>query len=882
MNKINSDLDNQNKRIKKKLKTLLERCRVSKESIDTEFTHVIPPGADVWGKFNIKNEDNKLLIKLLGQAYKNKLVFSIAEKLPEYGPIKIDADMEIPKDKHNGERLYSEELILETVNLYREAIKNYCDVYDGELEAYIFEKENFSERNNNIKDGFHIIFPYLTLDSKVRHLIYRYVIDKSEDNEMFNSFLTVPIFDKQIVSSNAWMMYGCAKPNGKPYLLNKILSADNTEVLVSTEDKNLVKTFSLRQKKYIEDNETLLNDEYDSDKITEEFNKISSNYIVNDNTYELPEVTTEEINDCKKLVSMLSSKRANNFIQWIEVGFALRNTSEQLFLVWKNWSRQSPKFIEGDCEKRWAQMRTRGYTIKSLHYWAKQDNKKEYTEFIEDKRFAALKKNGPKNHFMTAKALFELYGLEFICTNVADNNSWYRFDQSKHRWVKDPNAGTLNLKISEDFVRVYDKYHEQLTNQYQKAKDTDDKKKINDQLKDFHKTIEYFYDDTFKNQVIKQARYIFRYDEFDELANEKHHLICFENGVFDLNTGKLRQGQPDDNITMSTKINYIPWRESNPYAEDIKNFFAKIFVKKNVRDYFLTILSTCVSGENREEKFYFCTGSGSNGKSLTFYLLQLTLGMFHATCPVSIITQKRSSSNSANPELARLKGTRCGVFQEPGKNEVLNTGIFKELTGNDKIMVRGLFKEPIEIKPQNKYFCCCNELPEIGPNPDGGTIRRTVVFQFESKFTEDPDVNNPLEFLIDKELKRKIEDWAPTFGGYLIHYYINYYLKNKIKEPEEVKISTTKYIRDQNLFKDWFESNIQRTNKKSDVLTRKQLLRDFKDWFKDIHEGSKLPGSKKLYEFLETEMKDSGLNGFNKIIFKLSDDEDNESDYLED
>ena len=35
-----------------------------------------------------------------------------------------------------------------------------------------------------------------------------------------------------------------------------------------------------------------------------------------------------------------------------------------------------------------------------------------------------------------------------------------------------------------------------------------------------------------------------------------------------------------------------------------------------MRKYFLTVLSTCVSGDNNEEKIYFATGSGSNGKSV--------------------------------------------------------------------------------------------------------------------------------------------------------------------------------------------------------------------------------------------------------------------------
>ena len=37
----------------------------------------------------------------------------------------------------------------------------------------------------------------------------------------------------------------------------------------------------------------------------------------------------------------------------------------------------------------------------------------------------------------------------------------------------------------------------------------------------------------------------------------------------------------------------------------------------------------------------------------------------------------------------------------------------KEITGNDKIQARGLFKEPFEFRPQFKLVMMTNELPII-------------------------------------------------------------------------------------------------------------------------------------------------------------------------
>ena len=47
-----------------------------------------------------------------------------------------------------------------------------------------------------------------------------------------------------------------------------------------------------------------------------------------------------------------------------------------------------------------------------------------------------------------------------------------------------------------------------------------------------------------------------------------------------------------------------------------KKILSKILPIHDVREYFLLILSSCLSGKNGKEKFYVLTGSGANGKSV--------------------------------------------------------------------------------------------------------------------------------------------------------------------------------------------------------------------------------------------------------------------------
>jgi phage/plasmid-associated DNA primase len=184
-------------------------------------------------------------------------------------------------------------------------------------------------------------------------------------------------------------------------------------------------------------------------------------------------------------------------------------------------------------------------------------------------------------------------------------------------------------------------------------------------------------------------------------------------------------------------------------------------------------------------------------------------------------------------------------------------------------MVRGLYQEPIEVKSQIKSWMTTNELPEV-KSDDGGTWRRVRVIDFNSKFVENPDPLNPNEFLLDDTLKGKISMWAPAFASYLIHIYTTLYdVPNKIPEPDEVQISTNKYRKDQDLVREYYDNMVEITENKMDTLKKKDLFTHFKLWFKELHEGEPLPKSKKVYDFIEKEIKQKyGINGWPYIRFR--------------
>ena len=379
---------------------------------------------------------------------------------------------------------------------------------------------------------------------------------------------------------------------------------------------------------------------------------------------------------------------------------------------------------------------------------------------------------------------------------------------------------------------------------------------------------------SFKDSIMKECRTLFIDDKFEELLDSRSHLIGFENGVYDLKLHIFRDGMPDDYILLSTKNSYVKYNSELPEIADINDFFAKIFTNKNLRNYVMDILACILDGSISQERFYIFTGQGSNGKSKMLDLIQKAIGEYYCILPIALLTQKRAASNAAQSELERTKGRRFAVMQEPSENERLNIGLMKELSGQDRILVRTLFKEPYEFKPQFKMILTCNELPEV-PSDDGGTWRRIKVCNFSSRFCENP-VPSKNEFHMDLELTDKFDKWKEIFISMLIerHKHIN---PSSIVEPSEVRIATESYKQNNDIIGQFINEKIIIDEEiREPRVTITKLYNDFRIWCtSNVVKGKKCPDRNQLKAYFEKLLSVPYDNkGWRGIAYKLENEED--------
>jgi P4 family phage/plasmid primase-like protien len=251
-------------------------------------------------------------------------------------------------------------------------------------------------------------------------------------------------------------------------------------------------------------------------------------------------------------------------------------------------------------------------------------------------------------------------------------------------------------------------------------------------------------------------------------------------------------------------VNY----EYNGHANnpEVYTFLEQVLPNKSVRDYVLKKMSECLNGDIPNTYFLMFIGdSGANGKSQLLNLMKLAMGEFGEKVEVTLLTRKRNNANEANSEKIKLMNKRFAFLSEPEDGEKINIGLLKELTGSEEIVARGLYQDAVSFVMEAKLFLACNELPEI-KGEDTALWRRIRVIDFPSRFIDEPKEDN--EYKIDRTLPSRMREnisWRQTF----INILIDYYYKDNIMEPIEVKVKTNEYRQENNEFYNWLEEHVK-------------------------------------------------------------------------
>jgi len=564
-----------------------------------------------------------------------------------------------------------------------------------------------------------------------------------------------------------------------------------------------------------------------------------------------------------------------SYTKWIKVGWCLKNISPRLLIVWLAFSAKASTFNYSsipDLCTMWRNFEWRpndGITKRSLYHWAKTDAPEEYERIKQNSLNyhveQSLKIGGKKDDksgcgdFDLAWVLYQMCKHSYVCTSVK-NNMWMVY--KNHKWHDLDSGTTLRKTISNQLRELY--RHQAVrhmhTNENPRNNRTDDQEPIAEQ-DEVTRVIQQrainitqkLAQTSDKDHIMKEAKELFYDGEFLDKLDTNPHLLCCKNGVFDFKEKIFRNGVPEDNISMSTNIDYIPLDETKhkDKINAINTFMDQLFPEKPLCNYMWDHLASTLMGTSSNQTFNMYIGDGQNGKSVLVNLMEIVLGDYKGDVPLTLVTDRRGKVGGLAPEIVQLKGKRFAVMQEPSKGDRVNEGIMKQLTsGKDPIQARAPYMpQTISFYPQFKLVVTCNVFMEIKSN-DHGTWRRIRAVPFKSLFTENPGEGNrekPYQFLIDKNIDEKFDSWKEIFLAMLVKRACE--TDGMVNDCDIVLQKSNEYRKSQDYLSEFVEECVLRSNSQA-CIQKSELNNEFIRWY-EINYGGKGPSPKELHEYMD-------------------------------
>lgn len=224
-------------------------------------------------------------------------------------------------------------------------------------------------------------------------------------------------------------------------------------------------------------------------------------------------------------------------------------------------------------------------------------------------------------------------------------------------------------------------------------------------------------------------------------------------------------------------------------------FLAKITdADQELIDYLQRVCGYAASPFVSEQAFFFCYGTGGNGKGTFLNTIKAALGGYATQASLELL--QATNHPKHNEELAALRGTRLVLTAETAQNQSWDEAKLKQLTGGDMVRANFMRQNSFEFAPVFKIIVVGNNKPVIR-NADRAMRRRLQLIPFT---VEIPEAERDLA-LFDR--------LVPEYPGILAWILDGFdaWRQRGLNPPAVVTNATEDYFENQDALQQWLDKS---------------------------------------------------------------------------
>lgn len=513
--------------------------------------------------------------------------------------------------------------------------------------------------------------------------------------------------------------------------------------------------------------------------------------------------------------------------EWNRIAQAMKNVvGNEGIIEFVNWNNQFAcenkraeafKYYSKDIKVEPKRDKDR-LTMGTIHFYAKQINPEKYAERFKsgiDNDICDTIMEAGDVHY--AKLFVKKFGYKFVCIDIKQK-LFYEFTDNC-LWELNEGGSNIRNMISNEFCNLYIKLREQLTNEKNNCTDDIRKEQLIREIKKISEIIIKLNKTNDKNNILREIQDLIYNSNFsNDMNKNKLYLPIKNKKVINVKTLEVLDRTIKHKFNYECDVDFVSLTEEQ--GTGIGNYFLDLFCgKQDTVNCVIDIIKSIFCGDNPLRYIFFFTGSGRNGKSLLFKLLQNIFKKAMDTISTDVILQSKHSS-ALTTHFEKLGECKLAYVTELKEEQKLNEDIIKKITGGDAIDYRGLYKKNTTINPTATLCIITNELPEF--KKEQAITDRAVVIPFNNRF----EVDSNFETIMMSKLS-------------LIFSYImkRGTIRDKFDLTEEMIASKNEYIDSQtDLVADFIKEKLDRIEYDGTCNTRitnNDCLKQFQLWMQE-------------------------------------------------